>query len=155
MAAGEHWMQRQNRTSMPHTLWHNHLHQAGINIHKHTRPLAQVNFLGIHALLIVWCVNIYLYTLQIPRSIHLAHNFPCAPNVERDTITHTECLPHPQTKIHSVNERATGERQRENTQTYKDKFTQTCIHTPQTQIHEQKSLVHHTHTRNTHASREI
>lgn len=71
---------------------HNHLHQAGINIHKHTRPLAQVNFLGIHALLIVWCVNIYLYTLQIPRSIHLAHNFPYAPNVERDTITHTGCV---------------------------------------------------------------
>lgn len=65
------------------------------------------------------------------------------------------CLPHPQNKIHSANERATGERQKENTQTYKDKFTQTCIHTPQTQIHEQKSLVHHTHTQHSRKSKDI
>lgn len=42
-----------------------------------------------------------------------------------------------------------------NTQTYKDKCTQTCIHTPQTPIHEQKSLAHHTHTQHSRKSRDI
>jgi len=36
-----------------------------------------------------------------------------------------------------------------------DKSTQTCMHTPQTQIHEQKSFVHHTHTHHSRKSRDI
>ncbi len=78
--------------SLSQTHINNHMHQAGINIHKHTRPFTQVNFLGIHVLLIVCCVNIYLNTLQSPRSLHLAHHFPHAPNVERAAITHTHCV---------------------------------------------------------------
>ncbi len=121
------------------------MHQAGINIHKHTRPLTQVNFLGIHVLLIVCCVNIYLNTLQSPRSLHLAHHFPHAPNVERAAITHTHCvyfiLKIKYTLLMRARDRArTLRRKKTNSQRH------VYSHTPQTYLQ---------HTRNTHASEEI